>query len=173
MNFLDVIILIPLIWSMYKGFNRGLVVEVASLLALVLGVWCAIHFSEFTAGVLINEVGLSISERYITPVSFAVTFLVVAMVIVAVSRLIDKILSAIALGGINKLFGAIFGGLKALLILAILIYYVNIIDSKTNFIPEQKKQESLFYNPLIGLIEEVLPRLDVEKIKESLPEVEL
>lgn len=171
MNYLDIIILVPLIWGIYKGFNRGLVVEVASLAALVLGVWCALHFSEFTAKILINNVGLEISESYLSPISFAVTFLVVAIAIVAVSRLIDKLLSAISLGGINKLFGAVFGGAKVFLIMAILVFFVNGIDKRANFIQEDKKNESLLYLPLIDFIEQMLPKLDIEEIKKNVPQV--
>lgn len=173
MNYLDIIILVPLLWGLYKGFTRGLVVEVASLAALILGVWCALQFSEFTATVLVNNVGLDISESYLAPVSFAVTFLVVALVIVAVSRIIDKLLSAIALGSINKLFGAIFGGVKVFLIVAILLFFVNGLDSKMNVIDEGKKDESLLYRPLTGFIDEMLPKIDIEKIKESVPKIEI
>lgn len=171
MNYLDIIILVPLIWGIYKGFNRGLVVEVASLAALVLGVWCALHFSELTAKILVNNIGIDISASYLSPVSFAVTFLVVAIAIVAVSRMIDKLLSAIALGGINKLFGAVFGGAKVFLVMAILLFFVNGLDKKTNFIDETKKDESLLYRPLIGFIEDMLPKLDIEEIKKSVPQV--
>lgn len=173
MNYLDIIILVPLIWGIYKGFSRGLVVEVASLAALVFGVWCALHFSELTAKILVNNLGLDISANYLSPISFAVTFIAVALVIVAVSRMIDKLLSAIALGGINKLFGAIFGGVKIFLIMAILLFFVNGIDRKINFIDEQKKDESLLYRPLIGFIEDLIPQLDLEEIKKNVPEVQI
>lgn len=173
MNYLDIIILVPLIWGVYKGFNRGLVVEVASLAALVLGVWCALHFSEFTAKILINNIGLEISANYLSPISFAVTFLVVAIVIVAVSRMLDKLLSAISLGGINKLFGAVFGGAKVFLIMSILVFFVNGIDKRTNFIQEEKKSESLLYLPLISFIEQMLPKLDIDEIKKSVPQVNI
>lgn len=173
MNYLDIIILVPLIWGVYKGFNRGLVVEVASLAALILGVWCAIKFSELTAKILVNNIGLEISASYLSPVSFAVTFLVVAIAIVAVSRIIDKLLSAIALGGVNKLFGAVFGGAKVFLIMAILLFFVNGIDKKTNFIQEEKKNESLLYLPLTDFVEKMLPKIDIEEIKKSVPQVDI
>jgi len=169
MNYLDIIILVPLLWGIYKGFSKGLVVEVASLAALVLGVWCAIHFSELSADILINRFGFEIGENYLAPVSFAVTFLVVAILIIMVSRMIDKFLSAISLGGLNKLFGALFGGVKVLLILAILLYFVNGIDNKLNFIDDQKKAESVLYLPLVEMVHKWLPQLDVEDIKEKMP----
>ncbi len=168
MNFIDIILLVPLIWGLYKGFSKGLVVEVASLLALILGVWCAVHFSEFAASVLVVNLGFNISDSYLSAVSFAVTFLVVALAIVFVSRIIDKLLSAVALGGVNKFLGAIFGGAKAFLLVAILLFFVNQLDQKMHFIGEEKKVESLFYNPMVGLIEEWLPKLDIEKIKNGI-----
>lgn len=171
MNYLDIIVLLPLLWGVYKGFNRGLVVEVASLAALVLGVWCAIRFSAFTAEFLINTLHFDISENYLSPISFAVTFIAVALCIVVVSRMIDKLLSAIALGGINKLLGAFFGGAKLFLIMAILLFFINSIDKKVGFIDEEKKNESLFYKPLIGLIENSLPQLDVDEMKKKVPKV--
>jgi membrane protein required for colicin V production len=45
MNYIDIIIGIVLIVSAISGFRKGLIVEVASLAALILGIWGAIHFS--------------------------------------------------------------------------------------------------------------------------------
>ncbi len=170
MNYLDIIILVPLVWGIYRGFTKGLIIEVASLAALILGVWCAIHFSEFTAEVLINNIGLNISANYLQPVSFAVTFIAVAIVIVLVSRLIDKFLSAVALGGINKIFGAAFGAAKVLLVMAIILYFFNGIDNKTNLLDDKKKEESMLYLPLVEMVQKWMPKLDLDEIKEKVPE---
>ena len=50
MNWLDAFIVVVLILSLVTGFINGLVKEVASLTALILGIWGAIKFSTFTAG---------------------------------------------------------------------------------------------------------------------------
>ena len=47
MNYLDIIIAVPLLYGMIKGFSNGLIKEVTSLLALFIGVYVAINFSEF------------------------------------------------------------------------------------------------------------------------------
>ena len=44
MNYLDIIIVIPLVYGMIKGFYNGLVKEITALLALVVGVYVAINF---------------------------------------------------------------------------------------------------------------------------------
>ena len=52
MNWLDALIVIVLILSLANGFINGFVKEVASLAALIIGIWGAIKFSTFTAGKL-------------------------------------------------------------------------------------------------------------------------
>ena len=47
MNYLDIIIAVPLLYGLIKGFSNGLVKEVTSLLALFIGVYVAINFSEY------------------------------------------------------------------------------------------------------------------------------
>ena len=46
MNYLDIIIAVPLLYGLIKGFSNGLVKEVTSLLALFIGVYVAINFSS-------------------------------------------------------------------------------------------------------------------------------
>ena len=55
MNTLDIIFLIPLLWFAYKGFVNGLVVELASLIALLLGVYLSFRFSVFVG----DKIGLN------------------------------------------------------------------------------------------------------------------
>lgn len=173
MNYLDIIILVPLVWGIYKGATRGVIIEVASLIALVLGVWCAIHFSEYTADLLVNDLNFSISDSYLTPLSFALTFIGVAIAIVLVSRLLDKLLSAIALGGLVRFLGALFGAAKMLLILSILIYFVDSLDNKMKFIDENTKQSSFLYEPMLKVIDDVIPQLDLSTVKEKIPKLDI
>ena len=63
MNYLDIILSIPLLWGLYKGITRGIIKELASLLALVLGTYGAIHFSEQIQPTL--QANTSIDESYL------------------------------------------------------------------------------------------------------------
>ena len=49
MNVFDIIVSLALGFGFFKGFKRGLVVEVASLGALFLGILGAVNFSSFVA----------------------------------------------------------------------------------------------------------------------------
>jgi len=45
MNYIDIIILAVLAWALFRGFKNGLFIEIASIAALILGIWGAIRFS--------------------------------------------------------------------------------------------------------------------------------
>ena len=45
MNYLDIILAIPLLWGLYKGISKGIVKELAALIALA-GVYGAVHFAD-------------------------------------------------------------------------------------------------------------------------------
>ena len=47
MGMIDVFLVVPLLWGAYKGFKKGLIVEVFSLVALVLGIIAAVYFPQF------------------------------------------------------------------------------------------------------------------------------
>ena len=77
MNYIDIIILIVLGLSIVTGFINGLVKEVASLAALIFGIWGAIKFSGFTSAKLYEY--FDMSGQYIGVISFIVTFLIIVV----------------------------------------------------------------------------------------------
>ncbi len=169
MNVLDIILIIPILWLMYRGFTKGFIIELASLAALVLGIWAAIHFSWYTAGVLDDYI--DISKKYLSIISFIVTFILVVILVYFVGRLVEKFVSIIALGFVNKLFGAVFGILKAAFILSLLIFIINSMDTRKTIITEKLREGSLLYHPVERLVPTIIPRLKLEELNENLNEV--
>lgn len=146
MNILDIILGIPLIYAIYKGFTKGFIYEVATLLALILGVYGAIHFSDFTAEVIQDT--FKYESQYMEYISFVVTFIVIVIGIHLIGKIIDKVVEAVALGFVNRLFGVAFGLLKGIIILSIVVHLINYVNDRFNFISEEKKKESLLYEHL-------------------------
>ena len=95
MNWIDLIIVVILILSFVMGFINGLIKEVASLAALILGIWGAIKFSGFTAGKLYDY--FDMSGQYVGIIAFVVTFGIIVVIIHFVGILVDKIINAAAL----------------------------------------------------------------------------
>ncbi len=110
MNIFDIIIAALLIFGFVRGVMKGLFVEVASLVALIAGVYGAIHFSYFIGDIL-NEY-VSWSEEYVSLTAFAGTFIVIIIVIAFLGKILTKLADFASLGVINKILGGVFGALK-------------------------------------------------------------
>lgn len=166
MNWLDIVLAIPMLWFLYKGFRNGLIIELASLAALVLGIWVALHFSFYVEGWLIDN--FEIGDKYLSIISFALTFLIVAILVYLAGKIIHKLVGIVFLGFINRLAGGIFGLLKVALVLSVILYFINSFDS--NLIKAEVKDNSVLYEPVESIVPFIIPRIDLEKI--HMPEVD-
>ncbi|HRZ41353.1 MAG TPA: CvpA family protein [Bacteroidales bacterium] len=167
MNFLDILFVIPLLWFAWKGFSKGLIVEIASLAALIAGIYLAMNFSWYVGGYLGNL--FDGNPKYITLAAFAITFLGVVILVQLVGRLVSRSVEKMAMGFLNKLGGAAFSVLKVAFILSILINYYGMIDTRQKLIPPKMREESLLYKPLEKVSPLIAPRLKAigSEIQES------
>ena len=158
MNYLDIIITIPLLWGAFNGFRKGLIIEVASLIALVAGVYGAIEFSFFVSDYLAEYVDWS--ARVMQMASFCLTFIVIVIIVHLIARGIQKIAKLAALGGLNRLLGVIFGMIKYLVIVAILVYLTNSVNNRYRFITQDTLEKSIFFDPLVTLTRGIYPNVE-------------
>ena len=157
MNYFDIIIIIPLLWGAYKGFKKGLIIEVASLVALFLGVWGGVKFSSISAKYL-SEM-FSISEKIMPLISFSITFVGIVIVVFMLAKLLQKVIKMVALGTINKIAGGAFSVLKFTLIISIVLTLVNNVNSEIGFIEPEMESSSLLYKPISSLAPTIIPGL--------------
>lgn len=172
MNIFDIIIAAILIFGFIRGLMKGLFVEIASLVALVAGVYGAIHFSYFVGDYLQTKV--SWEESYITLVSFAVTFAIIVLAISLLGKLLTKLADFAFLGWINKLLGGVFGALKIALIFSVIILIFDKFNSVITFVKPEDRAKSILYEPVRKLAPTLFPNLIkyVEKDQEETPEVQ-
>jgi membrane protein required for colicin V production len=157
-NYFDIIIIIPLLWGGFKGFKKGLVVEVASLLALFLGVWGGVKFSSVSASYL-GEM-FSISENVMPLISFAITFILIVIAVFALAKLLQKVVKMASLSTINKIAGALFGALKFALIISVILSVVNNVNKELHFIEPEMEESSLLYKPISKLAVILIPGIE-------------
>lgn len=155
MNTFDIILSAFLVFGFIRGLYKGLFVEVASLVALIAGIYGAIHFSYFVGEFLAERV--SWSEQYITIVSFAITFALIVLAIASIGKLLTKIADFAALGILNKVLGGIFGLLKIGMILSIVLIVFNKLNNTVPFISEEQQEEALLYEPVKNLAPTLFP----------------
>ncbi len=105
MNWLDIVILILLVVSILTGLKIGLIKAVLSLVGVVVGVVLAGQYSVALAGHL-----TFISQPSLAKIAAFAIILIVVMIIAAVlASIIKWAVSAVMLGWVNRLGGAVFG----------------------------------------------------------------
>lgn len=142
MNYVDIIIAVVLVAFGVGGLRKGIITEAATLLGLGFGLYGAFHFSDFTADKLLQWV--EINPKYLNLISFIVTFLVVAILVNLLGRIVTKIVKSLNLGFIDKLGGFLFGIAKGVLICSLLVMLLNVFKMN-GIIKEKTKEESLLY----------------------------
>lgn len=170
MNLLDIFIIVPLVWFAYKGLIRGLVLELASLVGLVLGIWAAIHFSHHTEQFLVDS--FHANGQYLPVIAFILTFLAVLLVIFIIGKIIEKLIDLVALSFINKLLGLVFGLLKGSLLVSVALFVINSFDTHQRLLKPHIKENSLFYAPLEKIVPTIMPWVDLDRFREKKQEME-
>jgi membrane protein required for colicin V production len=158
MNFLDVLLIVPLIYAGYKGFKHGLIIEVFTLMALFLGLYAGINFSDFVAGKLKDVFGWD--SPYAPTICFTVIFLGIGAMVYFAGVMIQRMVRVVNLSPIDKFFGVFFGVLKMTYILSVILVLIESYDEKGDFFPEEKKDGSLLYHPVKNLSTYTVPGMD-------------
>ncbi|MBI3237812.1 MAG: CvpA family protein [Flavobacteriia bacterium] len=100
MNFIDILLIIPIGYAAYKGFKHGFVIELFTLLAILVGIYVGIHFSDFIAAWMKET--FEWDSPYLPVVAFTLTFLGVGAMIYFGGKMVEKMVKAVALGPVNK-----------------------------------------------------------------------
>lgn len=154
---MDIILGIFLILGLVRGFIKGFLVELASLVALVAGIYGAIHFSYFAGKYLANKTEWS--ENTINLVAFAVTFVIIIIIISLAGKLLTKLVNMIALGILNKLLGGAFGLLKMAFLASVVFLFFNAVNNDNNIVEQKTLDNSILYKPVSALAPLLLPSI--------------
>ncbi len=168
MGILDIVLGLLLIYGLYKGLKNGLFVEIASIIALVAGLYGAIHFS-YIAGDYLSK-NMEWNERYINIASFIITFIIIVLVVQLAGKFLTKIADFAMLGLLNKLAGAIFGALKVAVILGALLVFFERANSSVNLVKSETLEESALYEPIKEIGALIFSKVLKEKEDNSLEE---
>ncbi len=166
-NLLDILILIPLLLWAYQGYKKGFIISLASLAALILGLYFAFFFSDFTAGKLTEY--FTISNEYLAIIAFIVTFAVVVVAVILVGNILQKFIDVLLLGFLNKAAGAVFGILKGALFLSILFFVINYFDPGHNLIKQKHRESSILYEPVESFAPFLYSWLHLDNLDIKLP----
>jgi len=149
LNFLDLMFGGLIIYGGFKGFRKGFIVELASLLALVLGIYGAIHFSGFISEQLTNYIDWD--KRYVDLGAFGLTSIGIIFGVSLIGKMLTSLAKLILLNGINRMLGLLFGGLKLAVFSGVILIFLMKANALFGFIPNKVIEQSLLCDSLLIL----------------------
>ena len=121
MNLVDILIWAVLLIFMAKGFWKGLIREVCTLVGLVAGGWAAFRYSSSLAEA--SQSFIHLPQHVASALSFLLIFFLVGLLFFLFGHLLTVIFKVMLLGGVNRIGGVIFGLLEGAFILCMVLYF--------------------------------------------------
>ena len=160
---LDIFLAALLIIGLIRGFMKGFIFEIAILGVFFLGLWAGFKFAGFATPYVLKVIHPDPKTLYY--ISSFIMFILISVGVILLAKLFTGLVNMAALGIFNKIAGAVFGGMKYALVLSILIFYFNKLDTKYNWLSPDTKAESHLYYPLAKIAPVVLPVIEGAKTK--------
>ncbi len=130
MNTLDIILFIIISGSIIYSLIRGLVREIFSLLSIIFGFLGA----SYASGLLGRWLSRWISnETLALIIAFLILFMLIALIISLLGKTLSRAVKKMDLGWADHMGGAAFGFIKAILLIAIILFIM------TAFLPPKSK----------------------------------
>ena len=148
-NPIDLILCILLGYGALQGFRKGLLVEVASLAALVFGLWGAFFFADWAK--IYIESYISLNPAVLNAVSYLLVFVAIVIGISLVAKAVTKVIQLVALGFLNRILGSVFGALKVGILLSAVLVAIQRVNFLITLIDPSLIEVSVLYEPLLEL----------------------
>jgi membrane protein required for colicin V production len=122
LNWIDLIMAIVLIGFAIRGFMKGVLRELFSLVGLFLGVWVALL--EFMPAGEWLRTKLPLAEPLPYHVAFLAIFLGVSIVVSLLGSILHKVAKVLLIGWLDAVVGLGFGLVKGVMILTVVLFLI-------------------------------------------------
>ena len=151
MSTLDIILFIILAFGAFRGYRKGFLMEVVSILALVLGVLGAFKLME--QGMIFLDEKFDINGTLLPYLSFFLIFILILIGVFLLGKSVKTVLNMTLLGSVDNLIGAVVGMLKWAFGISILIWISGSVDL---YLPGETTSESYLYPFVAALAPRVI-----------------
>ena len=158
MNWLDVLILLPLLVGLVRGLMRGLISEIIAFVVVILGVLGSRFAAPPFSAWLLKQ--FAWPEGVCDVVAYVLLFLAIAIVLSILARLLTKFLRAIHLGWANRLLGGLFGLCKYGILVLIVVFAMDKTNEAFHWLDKSPVvQTSVIYPHAVQITRQILPTL--------------
>lgn len=106
MKIVDIVLILILLFGAYRGYQKGLLLEILTFLALIIAIISAFHLLHSGVQFLSNYFK---DSKLLPFIAFIIIFILVFMGIFFLSKVLKKIVDYTLLGRFDKYAGAILG----------------------------------------------------------------
>lgn len=154
MNWLDILLLLPLLVGLVRGLMHGFISEVIAILVVVLGVLCARYFAPSFSTWLLAQ--FAWPQEICDVVAYTLLFLAAAILLSILARLMTKFMRAIHLGWANRLMGGLFGLCKYGLCVLVVVFVMDRTNAAFHWLDKaQVIQTSVVYPYMVKAINDL------------------
>ncbi|MFT3932010.1 MAG: CvpA family protein [Chitinophagaceae bacterium] len=123
---IDIAFIVLLIIALVKGYTKGFIIAIFSLLALIIGLAAAMKLSVVTANWLKDTV--NVGAKWLPIIAFAVVFIAVVLLVRLGAMALQKTAELVMLGWLNKLCGMLLYFILYTIILSVVLFYAEKIN---------------------------------------------
>lgn len=142
MPLIDFVILLLVIWAIYKGWRQGFLKEIISMIGFVVGLFVAAGLYSAFGEFLAPRFGTSPTIANI--IAFLVLWIVVPIALGLVANLLTKALKGMKLGVPNSVLGSVVSLIKYLVLMSCVFNVMSFLG----IVSQAKAEESFFYEPV-------------------------
>ncbi|MGD9384288.1 MAG: CvpA family protein [Desulfobacterales bacterium] len=159
MNFFDIIVIVILGYCLIRGAFRGLVKELSSIIGVFGGFFGAYTYYPVLAKPLSKWIA---NVGYLNLLSFLIIFCGVFIIISILGIIINYLLKIVFLSWLDRVSGAMFGAMKGILIVSVLLIAL------TAFLPKGTPviKDSLL-SPYVTLVSEKMAKVISKDMKHA------
>ncbi|MBQ6764281.1 MAG: CvpA family protein [Paludibacteraceae bacterium] len=154
-NWLDILLLLPLVVGLVRGLMRGFVSEIIAIVVVILGVIGARLWAPPFSAWFLNQ--FAWPQGVCDAVAYTLLFLAIAIVLSVAARLLNKLMRAIHLGWANRLAGGLFGLAKYGLLVLVAVFVMHKTDESFHWLSDAPVvQTSVVYPQMVKLIDSIM-----------------
>ena len=136
---IDIILIVLLIMAIIKGYSRGLIVGIFSLLAIFIGLAAAMKLSVVVSDWLLTNT--HIDKKWLPFLSFILVMLVIILLVRWAASLLQTAVEHLMLGWINRIGGILLYSILYITVFSVALFYL----TQMNIIKPETTTSSRFY----------------------------
>ncbi len=142
---IDIFILLPTLWGAYIGYQRGIIIEVISIIAFVVSVIIGFRTLGFASDLASPYISNSVTNKIMPYIGFGAVFFPIVYLINKLGWTLRKSIRYTVLGNFDSFAGAVVGAFTWAFGISIFIWLITAIGIK---IPASDAEKVYLY-PLV------------------------